>query len=178
MRKPLTLLLVLSAGFIAACAGPGYGHSPRGHYPDARADVARAAYHLDAAANDYYRQLRHTQGYSHATRDAEGFARAASHFHAQVRHGSRSRHLQHDYEQLLRAYVHVRRNNGGRYAGYHNRRYHADFHPVERAFENLDRAIEYANGGRHDRRYDPYGRDDRYGRHRGYLSQNHQGDQH
>jgi hypothetical protein len=167
MRTLMMMLMLIFAGTNVACASPAYdryGYDRSGYDNNRYAnygydDIARAAHQLENAAEHFHQQLRRNAGYGHTTRDAKKFASAARHFHRQVERGGSYGHIRNDYAELVNAYAHVRREFGGRHDLHHDRHFQGDFGQVERAFDNLNRAIGYAQSG-----YSRYRDHDRYGR--------------
>jgi hypothetical protein len=163
----MMMLMLIFAGTNVACASPAYDRYGYDNYGSANYrnanygydDIARAAHQLENAAEHFHRQLRYDVGYDHVARDAKKFAKAASHFHRQVERGGSYGHIRNDYAELVNAYAHVRREFGGRHDLHHDRHFQGDFGQVERAFDNLNRAIGYAQSG-----YSGYRDHDRYGR--------------
>lgn len=166
MRKLTLTLFLMFIGTQMANASDGYDN------------IFRAAHELENASSHFYTQLRYDDGYSHVGKDAMRFAKAARHFHRQVEQGSNYGHIRDDYAELAAAYAHARQEFGGSHDAHHNRHFRGDFRGVERAFYNLNRAIEYEHQqsrysrrgyDQHDGRYDQnsrrYDRDDEYGRH-------------
>jgi hypothetical protein len=156
MRKlVITLMLIFAATNLAYA-----GHDSDGRGYD---NIARAAHQLENAARHFHEQLKFEAGHDHATGDARQFAKAARHFHRQVERGSNYGHIRDDYANLVNAYAHVRSVFGGRHDLHHERHIRGDFRDVERAFDDLNRTIEYS------RRYPRYPDYDRYDRgHEGY----------
>ena len=181
MRLLLTLLMAAAASLNVACASTAYGtggydrHDDRYRYDDRyhyrhgdREDsIARAAYELELAADQFYGDLRHVMGNRHTAKDARHFAREARQFHRSVQRDRHGHRLYRDFQELEREYRQVQYLFGGydrRGRAHHRGRYgYGGFDRVERAFARLEHAFDRSYRHGHDRRYERYGqRDERY----------------